>query len=196
VATDLPVEVSYLKSVREEELYERLLSKVLELQDFVNKPETVVSDSAARIQTKLLHMRGRVRHLQLLGLSSPKIDRDAIQTLEERLEAMAQQVTALLDFESREMAVRDMDTRDSVSTQGVSGHWTSSEVQRPEVLETPKVITPSVKDTPAFFSTFYQTLPHPLGQLVKKFTIIDGSNVHHLCEFFLQLPKIRQVGLI
>jgi hypothetical protein len=53
VARDIPVEVSYLKSVREEELYERLLSKILELQDFINKPETVVSDSAARIQTKL-----------------------------------------------------------------------------------------------------------------------------------------------
>jgi hypothetical protein len=134
--------------------------------------------------------------LQLLGQSTPKIDRDAIQTLEERLKAMAQHVTALPDFESRETAVRDMDSRDSVSTQGVSGHLTASEMQRPEVLETPKVITPSVKGTPAFSSAFYQKLPHPLGQLVKEFTVIDGSNVHHQCEFLLQLLKIRQVGLI
>jgi hypothetical protein len=182
--------------VREEELYERLLSKILELQDFINKPETVVSDSAARIHTKLLHLRGRVGHLQLLGQSSTKIDRAGIQTLEERLEAMAQQVTAILDLERRDAAVRDVDSRDSVNTQGVSGHLTASEVQRPEVLETPKVITPSVKDTPAFFSTFYQKLPHPLGQLVNEFTIIDGSDVHHLCEFLLQLLKLRQVGLI
>jgi hypothetical protein len=190
VARAIPVEVGYLKSVREEELYESLLSKILELQDFINKPETVVLDSAARIHTELLNLRGRVSHLKLLGQSSPKIDRAGIQTLEERLEAMAQQVTALLDLERRNAAVRDMDSRDSVSTQGVSGHLTAS-----EVLETPKVISPSVKDTPVF-SSFYQKLPHPLGQMVKEFTLIDGSNVHHLCEFLLRLLKLRQVGQI
>jgi hypothetical protein len=31
---------------------------------------------------------------------------------------------------------------------------------------------------------------------VKEFTIIDGSNVHHLCDFLLQILKIRQVGLV
>jgi hypothetical protein len=76
VARDIPVEVSYLKGAKEEELYERLLSKTLELQGFINKLETVLADSASRIQTKLLHLRGRVSHLQLLGQSSPNIDRD------------------------------------------------------------------------------------------------------------------------
>jgi hypothetical protein len=102
------------------------------LQEFLNKPETVLADSAARIQTKLLHLRGRVTRLQLVGQSSPNIDRDAIQTLEERLEAMAQQVTALFDPERRDAAVRDTDSRDSVSTPGVSGNIPASEVQRPE----------------------------------------------------------------
>jgi hypothetical protein len=75
VGKDIPVDVRYLNSVSEEELYEHLLSKILELQDFINKPETVLSDSASRIHTKLLHLRERVSHFQLLGQSSSKIDR-------------------------------------------------------------------------------------------------------------------------
>jgi hypothetical protein len=31
---------------------------------------------------------------------------------------------------------------------------------------------------------------------VREFTIIDGSSVHHLCDFLLKILKIRQVGLI
>jgi ElaB/YqjD/DUF883 family membrane-anchored ribosome-binding protein len=82
----------------------------LELQDFINKPEMVLSDSASRAHTKLLHLRGRVSHLQLLGQSISKIDRAGIQALEELLEAMEQQVATILDPERRDGTVRDIES--------------------------------------------------------------------------------------
>jgi hypothetical protein len=160
VAKEIPAEVSYLKSFSEEEFYERLLSKILELQDFINKPETVLSDLASRIHTKLLHLRGRVSHLQLLGQSSSKINRAGIQALEEELEAMEQQVATMLDPDRRDGMVRDITSLHSVSTPGVSGNCTTSEGHRPVVQETVKVTTPNLSNTQAFYSSCYQKLPH------------------------------------
>jgi hypothetical protein len=31
---------------------------------------------------------------------------------------------------------------------------------------------------------------------VKEFTIINGSSVHHVCDFLLKILKVRQAGLI
>jgi hypothetical protein len=195
-ARDIPVEVGYLKSVSEEELYERLLSKILELQNFINKPETELSDSASRIHTKLLHLRGRVSHLQLLGQWGSKVDRAGIQGLEERLEAMEQQVVSVSDPERRDGTVGDITSRDSGSTQGASSNLTTAEVHRSVVQDTIQVTTPDLSNTQAFHSSLYQKLPHPLGPLLKELTNTDWSSIPHLWDFLLKIIRIRQVGLI
>jgi hypothetical protein len=109
---------------------------------------------------------------------------------------MEEQVATMLDPERRDGTVRDITRRDSVNTPEVSGNFTTSEGHRPVVQETVKVTTPNLSNTQAFYFSCYQNLPHPVGQLVKEFTIIDGCSVHHLCDFLLKILKIRQVGLI
>ena len=45
-----------------------------------------------------------------------------------------------------------------------------------------------------FTPHFYQRLPHPLSHLLKELPVVDGTDVNLLCDFLLNVIKIRQVG--
>jgi hypothetical protein len=51
---------------------------------------------------------------------------------------------------------------------------------------------PSVSQV--FTPQYYQRLPHPLTNLLKKLPLVDGTDVNRLCDFLLKILKIRQVG--
>jgi len=45
-----------------------------------------------------------------------------------------------------------------------------------------------------FTPHFYRRLAHPLNHLMKELPVVDGTDVNLLCDFMIQVLKIRQVG--
>jgi hypothetical protein len=88
VARDLPVDVSHLRGLSVGELSERVLNKIHEFQAVVTQSETALPGLVARVRTKILHLRGRLSHIEATGKAGLGFNPARIKELYEQLEVI------------------------------------------------------------------------------------------------------------
>jgi hypothetical protein len=50
--------------------------------------------------------------------------------------------------------------------------------------------------SPVFIRHFYQRLPHRLSHVLKELPVVDGTDISLLCDLWMKVHTIRQVGQI
>lgn len=191
VTRGLPVDSCLLKEVDVEELYAVASGKILELQELVKRPEITLPSVIPRARTKLVHLQGRVEHLQATGQTGPSVGSESIRRLVAQLEAVTKIMATLEESDSIG------GKRDEESSGETVSNIPSGEEQTPGIVRevSPETSTSSIRG-PVVDSRMYQKWPHPFTTLLKELPLVDGSNVELLCDFLLKAVHLQQDGQI
>jgi len=190
VAREVPPEARRLEGCNVDELYTSVVRKIYELQELVDRPEASIPVLVNRVRTRLLHLRGRVLHLEERLEPGLKFGSTDLRNLLERLEGIEKSVAMA---EASERRVRDLGSetdRETVSKVDEGAEETSVNAAQGATLRT----TPRGSREPEFLSHMYQKLPHPLTHLLKELPQVDDCSVDAPCEFLLKVIHLRQVS--
>jgi hypothetical protein len=88
VGRDLPLDASHLRGLSVGEQEECILNKIHELQTLVGQSKTALPGLVTRVQTKILHLRGRLSYIETAGQPGREFDPSCIEELYEQLEAI------------------------------------------------------------------------------------------------------------
>jgi hypothetical protein len=191
VTRALPIDIGSLEKSQVDESLEEVAKKTRELQAQVTQTKNAGLPSLInRVQTKVLHLRGRLCHIEAGGQPSQQFDASRIKEVRVQLEAI-QGVMA---------AVEQPDRPESQA----EGERSTHEVNMPVDLVNPApALGPSPVSQPpiqgqvpvpgerqTFNASSYQKLPHPLSCLLKEIPIIDGGDVDQLW-IFLSVLRLR-----
>jgi hypothetical protein len=102
------LEFGYLRSLHVEDLYASVANKIHKLQSLVTPLTPTLALLVPQVHTKDLHLRGRLLHLTVAGLSSSNIEASCMQQLHEQLmvsvgkdERLSQEQTTLMPMGNR-----------------------------------------------------------------------------------------------
>jgi hypothetical protein len=125
-------------------------SLISELQSLLKKSETTVSLVALRVHTRLLHLRGRLRHLPAAGLCTSSSEAKSLQKFHEQLDVIEQVMATVGQDNSTGESSRMQAGKSEVSsnTEEVRSHY--------------------FKPTLSFTSGVYQKLANHVNHLLKK----------------------------
>ena len=192
VARDLPQDSRLLGEFSVDELYACVLRKIHELQDLVESSETSTPSLVTRVRSKLLHLRGRLWHLEDREEAGLNFGSTSLRTLFEQLDAMEKTIVMADASERPGRGIVGGSSRETVSKADELDVENSGKV----VQETTRGATPSVVRASQFLSITYQKLPHPITHLLNELPQVDGCNVNVLCEFLLKVSHLRQVSQV
>jgi hypothetical protein len=104
VLRDLPVDLSNLNSLRVEDLYGSVASKIIELQSLLTQTKSSLSLLTPRLRSRISHLRGRLTHLTTLGLFPSTITTSHNQEFNDQLDLIEQHVASreVADQQSQE----------------------------------------------------------------------------------------------
>jgi hypothetical protein len=163
------------------EILDVLSAKLLELQEEVERARTTGAGVTSRIQTRILHLRGRLLHITAAGLCVTDHERENFQLLRTRLhniEHIMQNQTENISAEATEQC--------SVSTpEGARAIQNNIEVRSSDLSN----IVP-------FTSSLFQKLTNPLSLLLREVPVVDGGDINRLLDFLLKAHTISEVGRI
>jgi hypothetical protein len=192
---ELPFQWDYLTRYRTEELYSTVSTKVYELQEWLAREGLKPTDFAARVNTRVRHLRDRLSHLTEAGLCTSIEELACSEALLRQLyniETLASSMlsdTAThqhnLEVQGSEMGPTPLPVEVNESRHRLQPLWNSPELR----LENNSL-------TSVHLSQHFQKLPNPVSYLIKQLPIVDGNDARLLCDFVLKAINISVLGHI
>jgi hypothetical protein len=176
---DVPIDLQSFDSACVEEWIALLSSRIYELQGFVEKLESQPVLSVSRIQTQVLHIGGRVKHLESSSLRVGQHDRGRLRKLHQTVDVIEQTVKMATQAEQT--------TSDRSRTPG-------NEVERSN--HQTDIRSPTNVSSLLFSSDIYQKIENPLNYLLKQVPMVDGNDIDCLCVFLLKALNIIKIAQI
>jgi hypothetical protein len=176
---DFPLEQKYFESASVGDWIAGLEANICELQDFVGKLDSQPVLSTSRILTQVLHLRGRITHLENARICVGETVREKLCMLRQRVDVIEQ---------LGKMATQaEQSTRDQSRTPDQDMEGSS---QRDEV-RFPSNVVPML-----FSSDRYQKIENPLNHLLSQVSVVDGNDIDVLCVFLLKALNIINIAKI
>jgi hypothetical protein len=193
VTRGLPIDIGLVEDSQVGELLEEITKKTSELQKLVTQTEkTRLPSLANRVQTKVLHLRGRLCHIEAGGQPSQQRDVSRIKQVFAQLESIEELMATAQNSVRPEGQVEEERPTQEVSTPVDLVNPAPTPVYQPPI---PGQV-PVLGERQAFNASSYQKLPHPLSCLLKEIPIIDGGDVDQLWLFLSHVLRLRQLGRI
>jgi hypothetical protein len=195
ITRELPLQWDYLTSANTEELYSCVTTKIYELQEWLTHEGLPPTELALRVDTRVKHLRGRLRHLTEAGLcttSSELSDSVALHKQLDTIELLAASLQSETDTQQPKSCLQGSKMeRDSSSDGSSSTHGGSHTIQN--IAE---VRSDSITHTSVHSFQVFQKLPNPVGYLLKELPIVDGNDARLLCEFIVKVINISTLAHI
>ena len=194
----------------------------MELQNLIKQQEAELIQLAPHFRTRLYHPRGRLLHLTELDPSASDITSVKYQLVRDRLHdieinlpkmdvaARTNQGNEEEEDEQNNMTQEDRAAPDNPSAEGrqdtgrvctVTGTFDrevgtlTDQIAPGNAGMVAAQVTSSGHGMKQVFTPhLYQRLSHPLNNLIKELSVVDGTEVKCLYEFLLRVLKVSQVG--
>jgi hypothetical protein len=148
---------------------------------------------STRVQTKILHLRGRLLHIEVGQLAQQVDPTTQIKQIRAQLDDIEGVMASAEQPEHRDTKMGGERTRDEVSTP-VFPINLGAERERPPVAPP---VTPGCTSVPresyVFNASSFQKLPHPLACLLKEIPVIDGGDVDLVWDFLFFCSTVATV---